>query len=341
MEPVLEPQGGRFETIHYLGDAKHCLAQIELSAAIGTSDAYISQLVRSLNLRILKYKKLSFLPSSSVRAALLAKGHKYPESCKVIAIQMLKGGAAKTATATHLAMRLNQFGARVCLLDMDPQGNASSYFGIARKGVKTFADVAAGNCTLGEALIPVAENLAVLPSNFSNASIDLVMFTQKSNPAAFVSEHIDEIRAHFDYIIIDCNPSLSIFNASITRAADEIILPVNPDESSIESLGNVFDEFAKIGKQDKRKINYKILLTKFDLRNNTSRNYLVKMTTEQTDHLYFTVIRFSNDYATSLATNTSVFMMKNSVLREDYDGLTREIMGLKSKKPKAKEAGQA
>ncbi|MGZ3772953.1 MAG: ParA family protein [Pseudobdellovibrionaceae bacterium] len=310
---------------------KYCAPQMEIAEALGVSTAYISQLIKSLGLKTYKHRRFSYLPSASARALFEAKSFKYPlkgVGAEIIAVQMLKGGAGKTANANNLALRLHHFGARVLLMDMDPQGNSTSTWIPDGLDINVFADVIEKNVSIEDAIITLSEGFDLLPSNFDNTGLDNIIYKYQKNMATFVLNEIEHLRDKYDYIIVDCNPSLSAINTSISLASDKIIVPLNPDKHSADGLDKVINAFSDMELNFKQKLDYRLLLTKFDLRTTTGQEYLLKYATAHSDKTFKTVIRDSKDYATTLLKESTLFLLRESILKEDYDRLAREVLGL-------------
>ncbi len=305
---------------------KYWVTQADIAAVLGVSNVYISQIVKSMNLKTFKARTATYVPSSSTREMFKLKGYQYPGQGKVYSMQILKGGGGKTSCLVNVALRLCHYGCRVAILDMDPQGNATTTFGAPFEGVKTFANVISEKSNILDAMIPLGDSISILPSNFDNSVIDNYIFSNRHNLETFVADIIAPLKEKFDYILVDCNPSLSALNTSIALASDEIILPVNPDKYSYEGANRTVEEFMNVSAGFKKKLNVKFLLSKFDFRTVVGQEYLLKFKKKYGDQVMGSVIRYSNDIAATLHANTTIYLTRGSNMREDYDRLTREIM---------------
>src|SRR3989338_526879 len=156
---------------------------------------------------------------------------------KVIAIVNQKGGVGKTTTAINLSAGLAEAGKFILLLDLDPQANASSGLGIDHKNLdKSLYDVLMGGSTFRD--IVMATNhigFRIAPSslNMAGANVELINIPEREN---VLRNSIIEIRGFYDYIIIDCPPSLGILTVNALSASDEVIIPVQAEYFALEGL---------------------------------------------------------------------------------------------------------
>lgn len=191
----------------------------------------------------------------------------------IVTVANQKGGVGKTTTAISLASGIASKGKKTLLVDMDPQGNASSGVGVDTRGVKkTIYEVLIGEISLEEAIIGTEfENLYVLPSNQNlvGAEIELVLAEKREFKLKEVLTKINS----FDYVVIDCPPSLGILTLNAIVSARLLVVPLQCEYYSLEGLGHLI----KTIKIVKRELNPKleiigILLTMFDARNNLAKN---------------------------------------------------------------------
>ena len=156
---------------------------------------------------------------------------------KIIAIINQKGGVGKTTTAVNLSAALGQLGCRVLLADLDPQGNATSGVGINKREVKISSyHVLMEECGAAEAILPTRfAGLSVLPSNIdlAGAEIELV---EKENRAKSLRAALLRVREDYDYIFIDCPPSLGLITVNALTASDSILIPIQCEYYALEGL---------------------------------------------------------------------------------------------------------
>ena len=158
----------------------------------------------------------------------------------IIAVANQKGGVGKTTTAVNLSAALGEMGKKTLLVDADPQGNSSSGVGIDRKhSRKTVYELLIGECGVEEILVHTDyQNLDILPSSMNLAAAELELISQEHREA-LLKKALLTLREVYDYIIIDCSPSLGLVTVNALTAADTVIIPVQPEFFALEGLGKL------------------------------------------------------------------------------------------------------
>ena len=159
---------------------------------------------------------------------------------RIIAVANQKGGVGKTTTAINLSSCLSALGKRVLAIDMDPQGNMTSGLGVDKDNVeKTVYDLIIGRATVEECLCKeVFKNLDLLPTNInlSAAEIELIGVENKE---FIIRDEVAKIRGNYDFVIVDCPPSLSMLTINAMTTADTVLVPIQCEYYALEGLSQL------------------------------------------------------------------------------------------------------
>nr|BFD62428.1 AAA family ATPase [Bdellovibrio sp. HM001] len=271
-----------------------------------------------------KKLKSPWLLPEEVRTLLLAEGYKYPQ--KVISIQMLKGGVAKTTSVLNMGLRAAMYGARVLFIDLDQQANLSFALGVEDESLPVWVDVVEKKKNIEECVRFVEPHVDLIPSSLNNSVLDRVLLNSNRNWAQAVKTPLEKIRHRYDLILIDTAPALSATNTAVTVASDEVILPVNPDKFAFLGLQKNLSELEDIKADFGLGFKKKVLFTKFDGRENFSHELLQKCIESFEDSLMKGYIRTSSEVKNTVRSGKSLFAGKSPV-KSDYDFVTREMLG--------------
>lgn len=189
---------------------------------------------------------------------------------KTIAIVNQKGGVAKTTTVVNLSAYLAKAGKKVLVIDIDPQGNATSGLGIDRDHLELcIYDVLINDIPMAGVIQPTeVEGLSVLPATISLAGAEIELVSS-ANREQKLKNALEEEKEHFDYIIIDCPPSLGLLTLNALTAADSLIIPIQCEYYALEGLGQLMNTFQLVKKHLNSSLEIEgVLLTMFDARTN-------------------------------------------------------------------------
>lgn len=161
---------------------------------------------------------------------------------KIISFINQKGGVGKTTTCVNLATFLAAYGKRVLIIDLDPQGNATTGVGVDKnKELNTFYDIILDECNIKDAIISTKiKNLDILPSNVDLAGSE-VSLVQRENREKVLKNVVTTIKDNYDYIAIDCPPSLGLLTVNALTATDTIIIPIQCEFYALEGLSQLMN----------------------------------------------------------------------------------------------------
>lgn len=192
---------------------------------------------------------------------------------KIMAIINQKGGVGKSTTAINLSAALGEMGKQVLLVDLDPQGNSSSGLGVEKSQVQNcIYDVLLNDVPVEEVIIPdVCEGLDLVPAtiNLAGAEVELVSEMARENR---LKDAIGTLRGKYDYIFIDCPPSLGLLTVNALVAADKLLIPIQCEFYALEGVTKLLDSMKRV----KTRLNptldiYGVLMTMYDGRTTLSR----------------------------------------------------------------------
>lgn len=250
---------------------------------------------------------------------------------RVIAIANQKGGVAKTTTAVNLSAWLSLMGRRVLLIDIDPQGNATSGIGLDKeKLVYTVYDVLINGVKAEKVIVQSPmENLFVLPSRIDLAGAEIEMVSIKEREY-LLKKAITGVRNNYDIVIIDCPPSLGLVTINALAAADSVIMPIQCEYYALEGLGQLMNTISRIQRGINRELKIEgVLLTMFDGRTNLSIQVVDEVKRHFRDKVYTSIIPRNVRLSEAPSHGKPVMLYdRRSRGAEVYHELAKEVLGI-------------
>ena len=210
---------------------------------------------------------------------------------KVISVANQKGGVGKTTTTVNLSTLLAKKGKKVLLIDTDPQGNATSGLGVTKELELSVYDILVGDTTFEETIEKTSiKNLHVCPSNISLAGAEVQLVSMMSREQR-LKVKLDEIKDKYDYILIDCPPSLGLITLNAFTASDTVLIPVQCEYFALEGLGQLLNTVNLVKKHLNKSLEIEgALLTMYDARTNLSNQVVKEVKKYFEGKVYKTVI---------------------------------------------------
>lgn len=198
----------------------------------------------------------------------------------------------KTTTSINLTAALAENGKKVLLIDADPQGNATSGYGVNKNELEnTIYELMLGECTIGECLLEdVIEGVSIIPANVNLAAVEIELIDADRKEFILKNE-IDYIRDRYDYIIIDCPPSLSILTVNAMVTADSVLVPIQCEYYALEGLSQLIYTVNLVRERLNPTLDIEgVVFTMYDSRTNLSMQVVENVKSNLTQHIFETLI---------------------------------------------------
>lgn len=241
-----------------------------------------------------------------------------------------KGGAGKTTTALNVGAALTKKGYSVLLIDLDPQGNLTTAAGLQPQQVAELAtvyEVLRGDVNVNDAIRSTANGYDILPTDIRQSGADIEL-SAVGGRDFILREAIDDIKAQYDYILLDCPPALSIITIMALTACNEVIIPVQSQFYALQGTAQLMKTFEMIKKRTNLDLNLcGVVVTIYDGRKNLDRDVLESVRAAFGEKVFNTTISNNVSLAEAPAFGKDIYAYKpDSVGAADYMTLTDEII---------------
>ncbi len=211
---------------------------------------------------------------------------------RAIAIANQKGGVGKTTTSINLSATLAEKGKKVLVIDTDPQGNTTSGFGLNKNQLdNTIYQLLIGECKVEEAIYKdVVEGVDIIPANVDLAAVEIELIDMEEKEF-ILKKAIDEIRDYYDFIIIDCPPSLSMLTVNAMTTANTVLVPIQCEYYALEGLSQLVHTVNLVRDRLNNSLQMEgIIFTMYDSRTNLSMQVVENVKDHISENVYKTII---------------------------------------------------
>lgn len=211
---------------------------------------------------------------------------------RIIAIANQKGGVGKTTTSINLSAALAEKGKKVLVIDTDPQGNTTSGFGVDKNELEdTIYELILGECSIHDCILKnVIENVSILPANVNLAAAEIELIGVERKEFILKGE-VDYVKDQYDYIIIDCPPSLNALTINALTTADSVLVPIQCEYYALEGLSQLIHTVNLVKERLNPNLDMEgVVFTMYDSRTNLSIQVVENVKNHLNQNVYNTVI---------------------------------------------------
>jgi len=247
---------------------------------------------------------------------------------KILAFANQKGGVGKTTSAVNVASSLGVLGYKTLLVDLDPQGNATTGLGILKRSLtKTVAEVLTSDTKASEVMQKtVFDNLYILPASLTLAGAEPLLNSTEDSQSV-LKEKLEEIKQNFDYIILDCPPSLGMLTVNALVSADGVVIPMQSEFFALEGIAQLSNIIRRVKQRYNEKLyTVGILLTMYNKRSLLSVHVVEELRKHYNDKPFETTISRSVKLAEAPSFGQPIYYYdKASKSAQEYLAVSKEI----------------
>lgn len=298
----------------------------EIASFLNVSTQAVHKQLRTKNINCEKIGNKSYVTFDTARQIFNFKFKR-----KKIAVQIVKGGTGKTTTIDNISSCANTYGARVLIIDTDPQGNLTDANGIDAEEYPVLIDVIKGEAKIEDCVIKLANGLDLISSRIENVILDNEIVNKRLPLDKFYYNILGSIENNYDFIFMDCPPTMGQAVTAATLYADIILAPLNPDKFSAKGLKILKQEIDSLNQSYDKNISYKVYLNKFSGKTILSDKAIMSLISdpELEGRVLSTTVQYAQEIPNVTDDNKNAFStLKKSIVRDDFDSLTRELLDI-------------
>ena len=251
---------------------------------------------------------------------------------RIIAIANQKGGVGKTTTSINLSAALAEKGKKVLVIDTDPQGNTTSGFGVDKNDLEdTIYELILGECSIHDCILKnVIENVSILPANVNLAAAEIELIGVERKEFILKGE-VDYVKDQYDYIIIDCPPSLNALTINALTTADSVLVPIQCEYYALEGLSQLIHTVNLVKERLNPDLDMEgVVFTMYDSRTNLSMQVVENVKSHLNQNIYKTLIPRNIRLAEAPSYGMPITKYDaKSAGAEAYRKLAKEVMKIK------------
>lgn len=250
---------------------------------------------------------------------------------RVVVGEIVKGGTGKTTTIINVGCCANAYGAKVLLVDIDPQGNLTDAFDVDADENPVIIDVIKKEAKIRDCIVSIAPGLDIIPSRIENVILDNEIVIGRYPLDKFYQNLLGEVKKEYDFIFFDCPPTMGQSVTAASLFADIILAPLNPDKFSAKGLKILKQEIDTLNHNFNKNIDYKVYLNKFSSKTILSDKAVMALLSdpELEGRVLGTTVQFTQEVPNITDQNKNLFTsITRTSVRADFDLLTRELLGI-------------